>query len=509
MSRFTQQTSWGRGEVEPKLAARQDADFYAAAAARLANFFPDTVAGIDTRKGFAAFREVDATVDSPDFGTLTLEPDQQNLLTYVFRNVQVAIQLGVYASESGGRHIVVTPIRVRVDLIDTESPADISTVTAQGERYISESLDIPDDALFEIGFATAGPAAFLTHELLPPLRVYPSTLEVVDAVFDVEPVQFWLQVFGFATVEQGATLWTGSEEAFFTEQLSAGDTIKFRNQIYTVASTGTTTPDPDTGEVFDTFTTNETYTGVTVTDRVAVRTDEAFDGDNPSHVAFFQGRLGFCRTPSKPTGLWLSKSNDPFTIVPSAVADDSPINAELFAEGADEFTWMTGSDRLYFGSGLGEYALGSSDETLTPTQLRFFRIGNNGGARVTPIGVDGAVLFVNRPRSQVLSVVFDFGRQGFNTSNLSLLSEHLTRDIVDLTFRPPVTNDRTPRVFALTRQRELRAFALSQTSQIAAWSRIEHSPAFTVQAIAATSEFLFCITKRAGGKVELGVLRNE
>jgi hypothetical protein len=508
MSRFTQQTSWGRGEVEPKLAARQDADFYGAAAARLSNWLPDAVAGISTRKGFAALRDIESTIDS-EFGVLTLQPRQQNLLGYVFRAEQVLIHLGVYTAENGNQHIVVTPIRTLVNLIDTDSPADVSAATAQGGRYVSAAAEVPDDALFEVSMSVAGPAAFITHELLPVLRVFPNTLTVSDAIFDVEPVQFYQELFGFVTVENGATLWTGSEEAFFTEQLEAGDIIKFRNQIYTVASTGTTDPDPDTGEVFDTFTTEETYGGVTVTDRVAKQDDAAFGGENPSLVGFFQSRLVLARTPSLPTGLWMSKSNDPFTIVPSAVADDSPINAELFAEGADEFTWMTGGERLYLGSGLGEYSLGSSDASITPTQLRFFRIGNNGGARVTPANVDGTVLFVNRPRSQVLSVAFDFGRQAFNTSNLSLLAEHLTRDVVDLTFRPPVTNDRTPRVFALTRTRELRAFALSQASQVAAWGRVEHSPAFTVQAVAATSEFLFCVTLRTSGKVELGILRNE
>ena len=503
MSRYTQQTSWGRGEVEPTLEARQDADFYSSAARKLVNFLPDTVAGIETRFGFAAFRDIARTVDTT-YGVLSLQANQQNLIGYVYRDVQVLIHLGIYQTDTGNKHIVVTPFRVRVDLLDTESPADITTVTARGTRYVSAAVE-PENTrtLFEVGFSTAGPAAFLTHRLLPPLRVFPTSLTVSNAIFNITTIDFFQELFGFATVESGSTTWTGTEEAFFTEQLSSGDTIKFRNETYTVDTVSVD------GEGVHSFTTEETYNGVTLTDRVAVIDTAPFGGENPSLVGFFQSRLVYARTDTKPTGVWISRSNDPFTIVPSAVADDSPINAELFAEGADEFVWLTGGDRLYFGSSLGEYALGSSEETLTPTQLRFFRIGNNGGSKTAPALVDGAVIFVNRPRSQVLSVVFDFGRQSFQTSNLSLLAQHLTRDVVDLAFRPPVNNDRTPRIFALTADRELRAFALSSESQVAAWSRIEHSQAFTVQAVAATSEFMFAVTERASGKVELTVLRNE
>lgn len=503
MSRFTQQTSWGRGEIDPRLQARQDADFYAAGAKALENWLPDTVGGIETRFGFAAFRDVPATVEISEGVTGTLRADRQNLLSYVFRDVQVLLHLGVYLTDEGAAHIVVTPYRVRVDVLDTDSPADISTVTAPGNAFVSDQVIPTADTLLEVGFATAGPAAFITHPLLPPLRVFPSTLTVSEAVFDVEEIEFYQELFGFVTVESGTTTWTGSEEAFFNEQLTAGDIIKFRNELYTVATVSVD------GDGVHSFTTDETYDGVTLTDRLAVQDATPFGGQNPALVAFYQGRLVYASTADKPTGIWMSRSNDPFTIVPSAVADDSPINAELFAEGADRFVWMTGGDRLYFGSALGEFALGSSEETITPTQLRFFPIGNNGGATVTPVRVDGAVLFVNRARSQVLSVVFDFGRQAFQTSNLSLLGQHLTRDVVDITFRPPVTNDRTPRVFVLTRERELRSFALSQETQVAGWSPITHSPAFRVQAIAATPQILFCVIERASGKAELAVLRNE
>ena len=502
MSRYTQQTSWGRGEIEPKLEARQDADFYASGARRLDNFLPDTVAGIETRKGFAAFRDVPRAI-ATDSGTATLVRDRQNLLGYVYRDVQVLVHIGVYVADGGENHIAVTPYRVRVDRLDTENPADISVVTARGDRFISDVVTTTATSVFEVGFSTAGPAAFIAHRLLPPLRIFPDSLTADQAVFNAEEITFYQSLFGFATVENGSTTWTGTEEAFFTEQLTSGDTIKFRGQLYTVASTS------EDADGVQSFTTDETYNGVTLTDRVAVQEDAPFGGENPSLVGFFQSRLVYARTDTLPTGVWLSRSNDPFTIVPSAIADDSPINAELFAEGADEFVWLTGGDRLYFGSSLGEYALGGNDETLTPTQLRFFRIGNNGGAQTTPVLVNGAVLFVNRARSQILSVVFDFGRQAFQTNNLSLLAQHLTEDVVDMAFRPPVNNDRTPRVFALTADRELRAFALSSESQVAAWSRISYSSAFTVQAIAATSEYLFVVVQRASGKVELAVLRNE
>lgn len=504
MSRFTQQTSWARGEIEPRLTGRQDADFYPAAAKRLENFLPDSVAGVEVRAGFLAFRDVDETITLASGTVATLQKDKQNLISYVYRTSQVVIHVGVYSVGSGLNYISVQALRISLDKIDTGSPVDFSAATAVGNRWISEPVgSVTARDIYEIGFATAGPAAFVTHRLIPPLRVFPSSLSSANPVFNTETPQFFQELFGFVTPTSGGTLWKGSEESLFTEQLTAGDTIKFRNQLFTVASTGT-----DSETSYTTFTTDETWDGPSLTARVDKKDADPFGG-NPSLVAFFQSRLVFARTDDKPTGIWLSRSNDPFTIVPSSVDEDSPINQELFAEGADEFVWMTGSDRLYMGSNLGEYTLGNPDENLSPIQMRFFRIGNNGGAKITPANVDSAITFVNRSRSQVLSVVFDFGRQGFNTSNLSLLAQHLTRDVVDMAFRPPVTNDRTPRLFILTANLELRAFAISESVQLAAWNRITYSPAFKVRAISATSEFLFALIERSSGKINLAVLRNE
>lgn len=504
MSRFTQQTSWARGEIEPRLVGRQDSEFYRAAARKLENFLPDSVAGIEVRAGFLAFRDVAETITLESGETATLQRDKQNLISYVYRTSQVVIHVGVYTTASGLNYISVQALRITLTKIDTDSPADFSSVTAVGNRWVSEpvgSLSARD--VYEVGFATAGPAAFITHRLIPPLRVFPASLTSENPVFNTEEPQFFQELFGFVTPTSGGTLWKGSEESLFTEQLTAGDIVKFRNQLFTVVSTGT---DEDTD--YTTFTTEETWDGPSLTAKVDKLDADPFGG-NPSLVAFFQSRLVLARTDNKPTGIWLSRSNDPFTIVPSSVDEDSPINQELFAEGADEFTWMTGSDRLYIGSNLGEYALGNSDETLSPLLMRFFRIGNNGGAKITPVNADSSTMFVNRSRSQVLSVVFDFGRQGFNTSNLSLLAQHLTRDVVDMAFRPPVTNDRTPRLFILTAKSELRAFAQSEAVQLAAWNRITHSPAFRIRAISATSEFLFALIERSSGKVNLAVLRNE
>ncbi|TVR99831.1 MAG: hypothetical protein EA406_02190 [Rhodospirillales bacterium] len=507
MSRFVQQTNWSRGEIEPRLLGRQDAEFYDSAAELLDNWLPDTVSSISVRASFQSLLKIPLTIVGPEDQTLLLRRSFQNLLGYVFRGVQVVVHLALYFDEDTEEsYLAIRAYRIALERLDTDSPRVLAADIAGGGFYLSPPIVDPDPAiLYEVGFSVAGPAAFLTHRLFPPVRVFPDSLDPTAASFNVSTPVFYRELFGFVTPQAGTNDWEGSEEAIFDEQLEVGDTIKFRNQLYTVASITVSTDEETEGQ--QSFTTVETYTGETLTDRVDVLDPDPFGG-NPSLVAFYQGRLVLAATDEQPTGVWLSRSGDPFTIVPSSVDDGSPINQELFAEGADEFVWMTGGDRLYLGSGLGEYALGSPDETLTPTQLRFFRIGQNGGARVTPVVVDGTVIFANRSRSQVLGVVYDLARQSFSTNNLSILSGHLTQGVLDLTYRPPVENDRTPRIFALTPD-GLRAFALSEAAGVAAWNRISHSPAFTIKAVAGTSEYLFAICNRNSGYVDLAVLRNE
>lgn len=514
MTRFVQQTSWARGEIEPTLEGRQDSDFYQFSAELLENWMPDTVSSIGVRAPFESIHRIPRTIVVDEAGVeteLVLREDQQNLLAYVYRGVQAVIHLALYAGADGLDRLTVRTHKVTINRIDTDSPVKVSSQVETGQRFVSEPFSNTEGRVpFEVGFAVAGPAAFISHQRLPVLRVFPSNQDPAQAQFNVSTIDWFQELFGFATPTSGGTSWLGDEDALFDEQLEVGDTVKFRNVLYTVASTFITeepVEDDDPPEGIHGFTTTETYDGPAIADRVDKSVDDPFDG-RPALVAFYQGRLVLASTNDKPTGVWLSRSNDPFTIVPSSVDENSPINQELFAEGADEFVWMTGGDRLYLGSGLGEYALGTPDETLTPLQLRFFRIGNNGGAKITPVIADGAVIFANRSRSQVLQVIYDLGRQSFATTNLSLLASHLTRGLNDLTYRPPVENDRTPRIFALA-DGNLRAFALSEAASLAAWSRVTYSPAFHVVSIAATSEYLFAVCNRRSNAVDLAVLRNE
>lgn len=440
-------------------------------------------------------------------GDLHLLPNHQNLLGYVYRGVQALVHMGVYESDDGQYYIAVRPYQAELSQVDTDSPIALDTELVGGEVFLSAPFStLTPRLLYETGFAVAGPAAFITHRLLPPLRVFPTNDET--APFDVTPVSFSQELYGFATIKHGENKFEGDQDALFDEQLQAGDKVQFRNVVYTVEATGVVQDEEADDYLHHYFTVEETYQGETLTDRVDLAIADPFDSEHPRLVAFYQGRLVLAATDTKPTGVWLSRAGDPYVIVPSSVDDASPINQELLAEGSDEFVWMTGGDRLYLGSGLGEYALGSPEETLAPTQLRFFRIGQNGGAKMTPEVVDGTVIFANRSRSQMLGVVYDLGRQAFNTSNMSLLSGHLSEGVVDVAYRPPVRNDRTPRIFVLT-SGGLRAFALSEAAGVAAWSRVEHSPAFSVQAIAGTSEYLFSICNRYNGQVDLAVLRNE
>lgn len=567
MTRFVAQTSWARGEIDPLLHARQDGDFYEASAGLLDNFLPDGVSGISTRPNFQSIGKITRRMAGTQFGVsapipvpggglvwtdpidvrqeYTLLPEHQHLYGFSYQGQQALIHAALYTRKGDGLTVIgVTPYLVFVEDIGgmeeahtsiptpalapgsgvtgenpidaplntamyAESPSRLNTKLTAGAPIISDAFSPGDDIgsiLQEISFATAGPAVFVAHRHLKPTRVYITR----DGQLNIEFIKFYRELFGLATIDAtNKYRFNGNDDALFDEQLSPGDKVRFHGQFYTVANTGVY-DDPNEPNYKDHwFEVEEEYLGTSFSDRVDVPEQNPFgeSAGNPQLVAFYQGRLVLAASRGKPTGLWMSRSGDPYTIVPSGVADDSPVNIEILADGADRFTWMTGGDRLYVGSSLGEYAVGTTDETLTPTQLRFFRIGNTGGAPIQPVSADGMTLFVSRSRSQLVGVVYDLGRQAFSTSNLSLLGAHLTRNIKSIAFRPPTSFDRTARLFVIDKE-GLRALALAQTTGVAAWSRISHSPAFRIVAAAGTSEYLFAVCVRKSGLVDLAVLRN-
>lgn len=509
MNVYSHTTGFTRGEVEASLYDRFDVDFYRAASELVDNWFPDVAGAIERRPGFVPLGSSSPTLvrQRPDGIPEGVDCGEFVLRSFVFRQ-QVFLLLFRRVCTPGYQTVTLTTYRMdgETPVLQLEDEYLVYYSDASTDLAALLSPDLPPDSgdgsvpvefssnlAQNICLAQVGPAVFVASRLFPPYRIFVDSNNETQ----LERVQFFEELLGTVDINNGSGSWTG-EDTLFQDQLADGDKFYFDGVEYTVTARSSQTA----------MTATPAYSGLSLSgERITIKTG-VFDTDWPRLCTFHKGRLFLFSTPEKPVGMWASRSSDPFTVVPGSAYDDAPIEVELLTEGAEEFVWVRAAEQLFLGGGQAEYIVDAlSDRGLTPTGFSFYRVSSNGGAPLQPFNTDASTVFVNRGRNRLTSVRFDEARAGYVGADLSLLAPHLLADGVrDFVYRPGTRNDRTARVFIHLDTKELRTCTLAEEENVIAWSRINTSNGYEVQAVATSPDDVFAVVKCPSGALVLAAL---
>lgn len=495
MTIFSSTTSFSRGEIDEALYDLRQSEFYLSAAKYMRNWVPDRVGGVFKRPpvryayqpgGNAASDGALASIAPVTSTDVSLT---RSLLYGSFTSKDLYIQP---VTLSGLPFIILvealsrTPapnaaqgnaINVSLHAMDPDDPKMLSPLPGNGVTYQEYFENADTDGSFTGGFpyngaqeltpslsklvriATAGPAAFLVTGRTRVLRLYVDD----NGLPHIDVVQFYEELIGQITAERGSTTWTGTD-TLFTGQLSNGDTFLFDRETYTVSSVTSDTE----------FETNEVAVSLSITESGAVARDHPFGTNQyPAQVTFYQNRLVLASTDEKPTGMWLSATNQPFIILPGNVEPDSPINYEIFAPEAGVFKWMLSTDRIYLGGGRSEFAIGQPNVAITPTNFSVIRIGTVGSARVGAAVTGTSFVHVGAKADRLFAVQFSLSRQAFQSTDITFLAPHLfDHDVVSVTYRPATHLDPTPRLFVRLTNGDAITAAYDPDQNLLAWSRL-------------------------------------
>ena len=353
-----------------------------------------------------------------------------------------------------------------------------------------------------IQLASAGPAAFIATGILPVARLFVRT----DGTVGLEQVLFFEELAGKVTYEGVVNPDPDliGTDTVFEEQLrevgttDPGPTYRaivrvggsFFRVIEVLSDTEATlgrlsgpSLQAPSGAGFDPVTATAVRAAVIVGPR-------AFGaGEYPAHVSFYQNRLVLATTPSKPTGIWLSKSSDPFVILPANVDDDSPIAEEVFLPNVTKFVWLVSKDRLFLGSYGAELSVGTGEAVMTPKSFSASIIGSTGSSPTGVVPVGGAsFVHVETTGHRLFLVQFDFQSQAFSSQDITLLATHLFKQRVhQIVYRPATDQDSTARIYALLVDGTVRACAFSPGQNVLAWSQVEFSGGVGMKVVSLTS----------------------
>ena len=146
------------------------------------------------------------------------------------------------------------------------------------------------------------------------------------------------------------------------------------------------------------------------------------EGDYPSTITTYEGRLVVGATNNSPRRRWGSMAGFPEEFDSEDVNDDSPWNAE----GPHKIYWLRGGRALFIGTSDGVYRVGGPDQITTPAnafvehQISSYSVG-----KAKPVLAGTYLLVPQKTSSALRAVVYENDSQGYVSPNVAVYSEHL------------------------------------------------------------------------------------
>ena len=170
----------------------------------------------------------------------------------------------------------------------------------------------------------------------------------------------------------------------------------------------------------------------------------AFSGTTgyPAVVTFFEQRLVWAATTTRPQSIFFSVSADYTSHAPTnydgVVLDDSGFVYTIATDQVNTIRWMRAGKILSLGTAGGEFIVsqGDNNSPISPTNTRVVRQTTFGSAEITPPQVGNSVLFLQRANRKLREYVYQFESDAYTAPDLSLLAEHATvGGVVDMAYQ--------------------------------------------------------------------------
>ena len=395
----TIQTNFSSGELDPRMAGREDTSVYANGAETLTNSAPLVQGGVRRRPGTSYL----ATLQ----GIARLERMQFN-----------ETQLYIFAFTN-----------TRLDIYD-EDGAAVTNLTSQ-----------PWDAttMWEMRLDTSGDTTIIVHKdfiMKKLLRTGASTFTISDFAFEAHSTGYprYNAFYKFAdpavTITPSATSGTG-----ITLTTSANYWVSAH--VGSIVRIGSTPKECDiTGY------TSATQVTATVRETLA-NTDATVDWDEnvfsaakgyARSVVFHQQRLWFGGSDSLSSNIWSSKKAAYFNFDVGTAAANESIQVDIGTNIVNEIRHLhSGRHLQIFTDQSAGYVVESDASPVSPTNFIFRSQVPYGCSNVAPKNLDGATIFIQDTKKVVREMIYAEIQNAYTADAVSLISNSMITSARDLT----------------------------------------------------------------------------
>lgn len=385
------QTNFTAGELSPRLEGRVDISKYANGVQTLTNMFIYPHGGA-TRRGGSKY------IASGKTGTKKVR-----LVPFQFSVEQA------YVIEFGDLYCRFYRDQTQIDI---------------GKEIATNYLEAE---LFELQFVQSADVLFIAHPNHPPARLSRTavdTFSIADETFEYPP--FLDENLTATTLNPSAT--TGSITITASAALFAATDV---DRFVRIDYSGSDGYAKITGFTSDTVVNADVVKTLAGSSAVTTWRLGAFSETTgyPSSIAFFEQRLMYAGTITDPQTLWGSKSSI-YNDFETGTEDDDSVKYTITSDQVNAIRWLSSGKSLTIGTVGGEFLLSASsrEEAITPSNIKIVRQTEYGGAYILPVRANGVVLFVQRADKKIRQFTYQFESDTYVASDLTLLSEHITRN---------------------------------------------------------------------------------
>ena len=158
----------------------------------------------------------------------------------------------------------------------------------------------------------------------------------------------------------------------------------------------------------------------------------------PSQIAFFRERLVFATGQNIDMSVAADFENFSDRNTSGEISADMSIAIEVSSDTVNTIEWLSPSDGLLIGTAGGEFVCGemTTDEPLGPGNVKITQQSLFGSKSVIPIQIGDVVVFVQRSGRKMRELNYDFGSNGYKSTDLTVLSEHISMSgITDIVYQ--------------------------------------------------------------------------
>lgn len=189
----------------------------------------------------------------------------------------------------------------------------------------------------------------------------------------------------------------------------------------------------------------------------------------PATSAFFEQRLFWAGSTDQPQTLWGSKSGDYENHTPGTL-DNDPVIYTLATDQVNVIRWLSPGKIMAIGTVGGEFTIAGSttNDPLTPTNVRVVREGTRGSDNHTPLRIDNVVLFIQRQQRKVREFAYLFEQDSYQSPDLTLLANQISKGgVTELAYQ----QEPSTIVWAVKTDGQLVGMTYLRDQQVVAWHR--------------------------------------